>query len=264
MEPAKKAIVIGLGNLAWSLIPNLQAKGMEVIQLISRSESTVRAYCEAYQIVDGHTEIADLRKDADIVFITVGDAAIAEVVDQLANVGVSDTVVVHTSGSTAIDVLRKPGLRVGVFYPMQTFTRDSVPDYAEIPVFLEGNKVVLSLLRPVAERLSNRVYELDSEARMRVHIGAVLACNFTNYLFRMAAAQLPEGEGFDFTIYEPLVREHIEKVFRFQPENTQTGPAVRGDQVTIDKHLHALADQPSLKELYESLSLAINPDVNPA
>lgn len=263
MEPAKKAIVIGLGNLAWSLIPNLQAKGVEVIQLISRSESTVRAYCEAYQIVDGRTHIAELRKDADIVFITVGDAAIVGVVDQLTNMGLSNMVVVHTSGSTAIDVLRKPGLQVGVFYPMQTFTRDSIPPYTEIPVFLEGNEQVLALLRPLAERLSNRVYELDSEARMRVHIGAVLACNFTNYLFRMAAAQLPEGEGFDFTIYEPLVREHIEKVFRFQPGNTQTGPAVRGDQVTIDKHLHALARQPSLKELYETLSLAINPDSSP-
>ena len=41
------------------------------------------------------------------------------------------------------------------------------------------------------------------------------------------------------------------------PEQSQTGPAVRGDQQTIDTHLQYLRKNTSFEKVYEALSASI-------
>lgn len=255
-EKRTTAAIIGAGNLAWSLIPNLQQAGIRVIQILSRDAEKAQAYRQAYDIPLGGAQLDSLAA-ADLIFLAVSDHAIAPLAAQLAPRCNPEACYVHTSGSIGLDALAPLGPNIGVCYPMQSFTRDAVTEYAEVPLFLEGPPPVMALLRPLADRLSRRVYALASEDRLRLHLGAVLVNNFTNHLFRIAAAQLPADVGLDFRIYEPLIREHVEKVFRFLPENTQTGPAIRGDQVTLDKHEQLLTDQPELQELYRLFSRQI-------
>ena len=255
---AKKiqAAIIGAGHLAWSLIPNLQRAGVEVVQLITRDPAKGGQYGRQYGIPATGREVGDLSPLASLVFLTVSDQAIAGLARELAR-HKAGAMVVHTSGSTGIDALAPLGENSGVLYPLQTFTRDAETDLRGVPVFLEGAPTTMAVLRPLAARLSERVYVLDSEDRLRLHLGAVMVNNFTNYLYRLAAGQLPDVPGLDFRIYEALIREHIEKVFRFLPDHTQTGPAARGDQTTLKKHLRLLADAPALHDLYRTLSEGI-------
>jgi predicted short-subunit dehydrogenase-like oxidoreductase (DUF2520 family) len=258
MNPSPlKVALIGAGNLAWSLIPNLQKAGVEVSQLISRSPEKRRLFGEAYAIPHLKARPQELHPAVNLVFLTVSDHAIASVAAQLKGCISPQSILVHTSGSIAMDELAVSGARTGVFYPLQTFTTQVVVDFQEVPLFLEG--AGQTELHGLARQLSNRVFPLDSTDRLRLHLGAVVACNFTNYLYQLAQDLMPQKEGIDFSIYEALVREQVDKAFRFQPQNTQTGPAIRGDLVTLQKHFDLLQDQPEAQELYRQLSLRINP-----
>ena len=253
--------IIGAGNLAWNLIPNLQNAGLKVHQLISRSKEKLDVFKEAYQIESVHTKLNNLNSETDIVFLTVSDRAISELAAEFAQLNLKKPLFLHTSGSIPLSALNPLSKNIGVFYPMQTFTQSKVSDFAEIPIFLEGNENVLKIIRPLAQKLSTQVYKLSSEDRLRLHMGAVWVNNFPNILYRIAQQLMPQTPELDFSIYHPLIHEHIEKVFAFQPQNTQTGPAIRADLPTINSHLNLLSDQAEYQQLYRQLSLLINPDL---
>lgn len=253
--------VIGAGRLAWSLIANFQQAGIPVRQLISRSENKRQAFAQAYAIPHLGQSPKDLLPDTDLVILSVSDHAIAEVALQLKGTIRPEAAVFHTSGSIDLETLLPAGGQIGVFYPLQMFTPRAVVDFRTIPLFIEGTANTLPLLRRLAESVSDRVVELNSADRLRLHLGAVFACNFPNYLYQLTHQLMPQQAEMDFRIYEPLVREQINRVFESLPENTQTGPAIRGDQVTLQKHLDLLQDQPDIRALYQRLSQRINADL---
>jgi len=257
--PSLRVALIGAGKLAWSLIPALQEAGAEIVQLISRDAARGQHDREAYGIPVGGTRPAELLPDLDLVLLTVSDASIPEVVGQLAGRLSPATVLAHCSGSVPLSALSGTGAQSGVFYPLQLFTRAARTPLQGVPFFLEGNPGALELLQPLATAVSGRWYPLDSAGRRQLHLAAVWACNFPNLLFRLAESLMPAG--MDFRVYEPLVRQHIDKVFRELPAASQTGPALRGDLPTLQAHLQMLADQPALAELYRTLSDLIRPGV---
>lgn len=259
-KPLKIAL-IGLGNLAHSLLPALKLAGMEVVQLISRNEKQLTHYQELYEVPDISPHLTKLRKDLDLVFLCLPDAVIGPIAEELAPIAPENTVFVHTSGSIALEALKPLGKQIGVFYPMQIFTQSALTSFAELPIFLEGDKEVFSKLHQLANKMSSKVYTLDSRDRLRLHMGAVMVCNFSNYLYRMAQEHLPKVEGLDFSMYEPLIREHIDKVFSYGPENSQTGPAIRKDLPTILKHLELLEEKQLHQDLYWEMSKLIRPDL---
>lgn len=252
-----KISVIGAGKMAWSLIPALQKAGADVIQLISRSASSRKKYSEAYDIPDHTASLSQLSSEADWVILTVADQAIPLLAEQLSGIITPNQTLIHTSGSTDMEELRGGGASCAVLYPMQIFTPDLVVDFSTVPIFVEGDTEVYPFVERFSQKLSQRVYALDSRGRMKLHLGAVIACNFSNFLYRWAEENLPQIAGLDFGIYEPLVREQVDKVFQLSPRNTQTGPAVRGDVNVILQHL-ALLEKEEQRRLYRWLSLQIN------
>ena len=124
-------------------------------------------------------------------------------------------------------------------------------------MFLEGDEKALSCLLPLAHHLTRRVSILDSAQRLQVHLGAVFASNFANFMWLVAEDTL-KGIGQPGLVYEPLIRECMEKALRYGPASAQTGPARRGDEVTMQKHLQLLAERdPRLEELYREMSAMI-------
>ena len=136
---------------------------------------------------------------------------------------------------------------------------DQEVSFKELPVFVEATPDTLEMVESLANALSDKVYLMNSEDRLRLHMGAVWACNFSNFMYRVANGCLPDSYKNQFDIYGPLVKEQIRKALAFSPENTQTGPAIRGDMTTIDQHLELLHGSDDLKKLYIDLSKAINP-----
>lgn len=245
--------IIGAGRLAWSLIPNLQGAGYKVEQIISPNLAHARAYALEYNIPVWSQDVSDCLPTCDWIVLCVPDQHIATTALELkGHAGIC----LHCSGSTGIEALDGYGARVGVLWPLQLFTQSKIQDLQKIPLFIEAKDAVVKELSVLARRLSRDIHLADSNSRLRLHLGAVWASNFSNQLFKIAASLQTNG---DFQVFRPLLEAHLEKVFAVGPEQSQTGPAIRGDKVTIAKHLDVLADKPEWQALYRSLSLLINP-----
>lgn len=247
--------LIGAGNVAWNLAHAFQGSPYKVRQVISRTRSRAAALAEEFGIESGGNVAEELRQDLDLALIATSDHSIGDVARALAPHRGSGTIFAHTSGSIALSTLAPLGPRVGVFYPLQTFTRGHSAEFSAIPIFLEGVDSVLEVLRPPAEFLSRRVEILDSRQRLQLHLGAVFASNFANLMWMVSEDVVGDLEGIDMQVYAPLIRECVDKALRYGPEQAHTGPAKRGDWVTMRKHLEILGAQDAQRaELYKLLS----------
>ena len=145
----------------------------------------------------------------------------------------------------------------GVFYPMQTFSKQRAVDFATVPFFVEaGGETELKMLKELAGKLSPKVYEATSEQRKYLHIAAVFACNFANHMYALSARIL-EKHHIPFEVMLSLIDETAKKVHELPPAKAQTGPAIRYDENVINRHLDLLADVPDMQELYEKISKSI-------
>ena len=229
-----KVVLIGRGRLATNLLAALQQAGHEVVSINSRT-------------------LEGLPLEADAFIVAVKDSALEEVVRR-ATKGREQQLFLHTAGSMPMSLFEGHTSRYGVFYPMQTFSKERLVDFAEIPIFIEGADPAI---RPLAESISRRVYELSTEARKYLHLSAVFACNFVNHCYALSA-ELLEQHGLPFDVMLPLIDETARKVHELHPHDAQTGPAVRYDENVIRMQSALLADNPELQQIYELLSLDIH------
>lgn len=148
--------------------------------------------------------------------------------------------------------------RYGVFYPMQTFSKQRTVDFRQIPVFVESNSAAdTQTLKDIASVLSEKVYEATSEQRKSLHLAAVFTCNFTNHMYALAAELLKKYQ-LPFEVMLPLIDETARKVHELEPCLAQTGPAIRYDENVINNHLQMLSDKPGMQELYRLISESIH------
>ena len=181
------------------------------------------------------------------------DAALADVI-RAATKGRESQLFVHTAGSMPMDIFKGLTVHYGVFYPMQTFSKERLVDFNDISVFLETNDAVsMERLKMLSTTLTTHIYELDSEGRKHLHLAAVFACNFVNHCYALSAEVLA-AKGLPFSVMLPLVDETAQKVHELAPREAQTGPAVRGDQNVMQMQANMLAGNPAVKQIYEALS----------
>lgn len=253
------ALIIGAGRVAWSLIPALQQAGVLIKGVLSRNYSESLRYLNAYSIniPEDRTNIPLV----DAVFLTVADSAIESIANKFQNTLQSGQLLIHTSGSVGMDVLGNGGM-TGVLYPMQAFTKEAVVPFRspDVPVFVEGNTdQSQELILQLAQKLSGKVQVLSSEGRRRLHLGAVIASNFSNLMYKLTDELIPEV---DFEVFESLIRNQVDLATKLGPAAAQTGPAIRGDEPTIAMHLELLRENPEIQEMYLSLSRLINPAIS--
>lgn len=236
----KSICIIGQGNVATHLCVALAGKVDELYSVNSRS-------------------LEDLPIDAELYLIAVSDEAIASVAARLPKL---DGVVAHTSGSTSIDVLNCVEGRRGVFYPLMTFSKDADIDYQRIPVFIEGSdKFTLEILRQTASLFTDKIMEMDSQRRMKLHIASVFACNFVNSLWQVSFDILASDD-VPFRYMLPLIDATVAKLHYLTPYEAQTGPAKRGDIAVIEKHEKLLEEFPQLRDIYHDMTKLIIEQIN--
>jgi predicted short-subunit dehydrogenase-like oxidoreductase (DUF2520 family) len=199
----------------------------------------------------------DLRKlpanDVSLYVVSLTDAAFMELLPAMTS-GREQALWVHTAGSLSMNVWENKVKRYGVLYPLQTFSKQREVDFRDLPFFIEAaHREDTEYLKTIAGGLSSKIYEADSEQRKDLHLAAVFACNFVNHLYALSAGLL-EKHNFPFEWLIPLIDETARKIHELPPEYAQTGPAVRQDKNTMDKHLNMLADQPEVQKIYRLLS----------
>ncbi len=245
--------LIGSGNVATHLGAAFRNAGHQLVQVYSRNAQ--HAALLAYHIkAEPISSLNAISPETDLFVIAVKDDAIAEIAEQLA---VYDKLIVHTSGATSLSVLELFTDKAGVFYPLQTFSKNKSIDFNTVPICIEGtDEQSTKQLIELAWTVSQNVYRVDSEKRKILHLAAVFACNFPNYLYQAAGAILAENQ-LDFNLLRPLIAETAAKVQEQLPEQVQTGPAIRNDINTMQAHLQLLEQHPDLKQVYSLLSQLI-------
>lgn len=246
--------LLGAGNVATHLGMALQQAGHRICQVWSRTETSAawlaeRLGCPAVSGMEARL------LPSDGYIISVKDDAL----EQVARCFIPqapEALWLHTAGSMPMDILRGKGTtRIGVFYPMQTFSKHKAVDFSEIPLFLES-PADMNVLQELAHSLTPKVYQLDSEGRKHLHLAAVFACNFVNHCYALSARVLKEV-GVPFEVMLPLVDETARKVHELAPAEAQTGPAIRGDRVVMARH-EALLQEERMREIYHLLSESIH------
>jgi predicted short-subunit dehydrogenase-like oxidoreductase (DUF2520 family) len=254
----RSVIMIGAGNAGFHLGLRLYSTGVNVLQVFSRTEE--KALRLAGQTASRWTtKLRDIAPNADCYIIAVHDDDIGQVSETLySNPPLRDKLFVHTSGSTPSSVFKPYFHRYGVFYPLQTLSISRPADFTDIPicVFAPDREDEDDLFQ-LGQTISRKVSRIDDEQRAVLHVAAVFVNNFANHLFHIGH-QILEKEGLPFDLLRPLIRETAMKVQEDDPSKMQTGPAVRGDRATIERHLGYLEKFPEWKELYEMVTKSIS------
>jgi len=248
---ARSVVLVGAGNVATHLGKALAAIGHRILQVYSRSPESSAKLSVALNCP--HTcNIDEITPDADIYLFCVADDALEPLLKTFPH---KSSLVVHTAGSISMNVITEAGFSdAGVFYPLQTFSRNIVIDFKGVPVFMEASKKGGSeLLRNLAEGLGARVFEATSEQRLKLHIAAVFACNFTNHMYAVAKKIMDQND-MPFELLYPLMEETLRKAINADPAVVQTGPAARNDLNVLHRHIKCLDETPPLQKLYNFVS----------
>lgn len=249
-------VFIGAGNLATNLAKALYYKGFRIAQIYSRTVESAQLLAQAVE-AEYTTDLSAIVGNARFYIVSLKDAAFVELLPKIV-LGKEKGLWIHTAGSIPMNVWEGKVQRYGVFYPMQTFSKQREVDFNNIPIFVESNSMEdAQLLKDIAAVLSERVYEATSEQRKSLHLAAVFTCNFTNHMYALAADLLKKYE-LPFEVMLPLIDETARKVHELEPHRAQTGPAIRYDRNVIDDHLQMLADEPEMQQLYRLISESIH------
>ncbi|MFI5195171.1 MAG: Rossmann-like and DUF2520 domain-containing protein [Chitinophagales bacterium] len=245
-------IIIGSGNVATIVGRKILSGGHRVIQVYSPDPDHAAELASLLRAKPIRS-MKDLERSADLILVSIPDNAYASFFQKFPRTG---SFVVHTAGSVPLAVLGNTGDRYGVLYPLQSL-RKELQAIPEFPLLVDANDpAALVELKTFAAGLSNTVIQANDEIRLKYHVGAVLLNNFTNHLFALSEDWCRK-EGIAFSLLHPLIRETVNRVEYLSPATVQTGPAIRNDEQTLEKHRQLLSGYPALSGLYEVLTRSI-------
>ena len=244
--------IIGSGNTATVLGKLLKENNHSLVEIVGRNKFAVHQLAESLN-TKACTEVNAMSKASDIYIIAVRDDAVAEISE---NLSLHKKIVVHTCGSVSIDILKNTSVNYGVLYPLQSLRKEL--NYAPvIPFLIDGNNEFTSQsVFNLATSVSGFVITANDEQRLQYHLSAIIVSNFTNYLFALAKDYCNKNN-IAFNLLMPLIEETISRLHNYEPSAMQTGPAIRGDVKTMEKHLQMLNDFPQLKNIYSIMSESI-------
>lgn len=253
-HPLRKVVIIGSGNLAETLARAISESDLQLISIVARNGQ--RAKEIAQKTATNWSQDFNSIPEADIYLISVSDRAVGEVAERLHLS--PHAVVAHTAGAVALETIPERFEQRAVFYPLQTFTKGRSLNFEEIPLFIEtSSEEVRIRVEEFAHHLVKKVYYADSEKRGRIHLAGVFANNFSNCMYHLGE-EVMRSIGLDFEVLKPLIRETAAKACDAKsPTDVQTGPAVRGDKPTLERHCGIMGENEEMKDIYLKISQII-------
>lgn len=254
----QSVIIIGSGNLASHLSQAFLAANKTVKTIVSRNPIAGRLLASK---VNGSyvAKVEDCPTDTDLIILAVSDAAIESVASRMPE---TSAIVVHISGSTEMKVVNRFNNH-GVFYPLQSFTKDKQVNFYEIPVLVEANNPqAVAALMELGQALSTKVFQATTGDRKYLHLAAVFASNFTNSLYEASKRILENNTKLPFDLLLPLIKETALRIKDLDPVQAQTGPAKRGEDHVITQQLELLKHQRELTQIYTSITTLIQQQQN--
>jgi len=243
----------GAGRVAGALCREMFRAGFKILQVVSENDTDGR-YLADMCGAKWSSDLAFIDSN-DIIIVAVPDHNLTEVLSGIQCSG--KTIVAHTAGSCGLEVFPADLGKAGIFYPLQTFSKGREISFKDLPFLIEAKEEATGkMLGTLAGALGGKACFVDDEHRKLLHLSAVFVNNFTNYMLT-EGKEIASRAGFSFEILVPLIRETISKALENGPLPSQTGPAVRNDLNTIEKHLELLSFSPDLQKLYKEVTQSI-------
>lgn len=243
-------VLVGAGNVATQLGRSLKKSGVQIKQVYSLHVKKAQTLARQLN-APATNKLANIVSDADFFLLCVKDDALEATASQLQ---IKSGIVLHCSGSIAMNKLDNTGKQYGVLYPIQTISADRPVDFSAVPFCIEGNNTSTEkAIFQLAKKLSKKVVVLNSEQRSRVHLAAVFANNFSNHLFSIASDLLRQQKIPQELLF-PLMEETVKKAIEIGPGKAQTGPAKRNDKKTQERQIQALSFDAELQKIYRLIS----------
>lgn len=251
MKLKKTITFIGAGNVAYHLAKAFYSKGFTISKIYSKSIDNAKNLATKVN-AQASDNLSELTDENNIYIVCVSDDAITNV---LSKIHAKKTLIIHTSGSVDINVFSNKGFKnYGIFYPLQTFSKNKDVNIDSVPFCIEANtKDSENTLLALANILSNNVQLINSQERKKLHLAAVFACNFSNYMYTIADELLSESN-LDLNLLKPLIIETANKIKDNSPKDMQTGPAIRNDKAIIENHLQLLAKSKDYQDIYKLIT----------
>lgn len=247
-------LMVGAGNVAWHLGVAMKSSGLPVTLVWSRKINNANELAKELS-TKATDSIEDIFRFNGIILVCVPDHVIPFFASRIQN---TNSIIVHTAGSVNISAFEKHASQLGVFYPLQTFTK-AKPDknFNDVPIIIESTTLLVEdILNFWAKAIGAKTYKLTSPQRLKIHIAAVFACNFTNHMVSIAE-EITQDNHLNFDLLKPLIIETLTNIMNFDPKDIQTGPAIRKDFDTIEKHLNSLSKHPDYAKIYSLISDSI-------
>jgi predicted short-subunit dehydrogenase-like oxidoreductase (DUF2520 family) len=243
----------GAGRVAGALCMEFYRAGIKIQKIVSEFEDhgiSLANRCKA-----SWSSELKFPDSTDIIIVAVPDHKLKEL---LGNINCHEhTMVAHTAGSYGLEVFPDRLKRTGVLYPLQTFSKERKVDFNNLPFFIEtSDKDFSDILSKLVESIGGNVHFVDTERRKMLHLAAVFVCNFINHMLT-AGNEVASRAGFSLEVLNPLITETVSKAIDLGPASSQTGPAIRNDLNTIEKHLELLSFSPELQTLYREITRSI-------
>jgi pyrroline-5-carboxylate reductase len=249
-----RIVIVGSGNIAHFFLPRLQQEGHEVVQIYSPNLENASKLAQLHG-VDAYTNQLDkLIDDADVYILAVKDAALATLNESLRLQG---KLVLHCAGAVSLNAISDISENRAVIWTLYSIRKNNLPDTNNIPLIVEANTDQgLEMTMLLAKAISGTVLQVNFEQRQLMHLNAVLVNNFTNHLFTIAE-KLSEEHQLPFEILQPIIEQTFSRIGKVLPSESQTGPAIRKDEVTMHKHISLLESHPEWQQIYKDISLSI-------
>ncbi len=252
----KRVALIGAGNINWHLGAALPSKHFKVSQVYSKTRKSAQALAKRLKC-KFTTRLDKIDAEANIVLIAVSDDAIPKVAKGLSYLEDGKRLFIHTSGNTDLKVLGKYFSNHGIFWPPQSIRKEKNINIQQTPFVVVAKEESTKEVMRFAKKLSKKVSLLNEEQKVQFHLAAVFANNFTNHIFSIAY-DICQQQNLDFSLLFPIIQQTIANIEKGNPDDFQTGPAIRGDKKTIQAHQKLLNKNSDVKKIYSLLSKSIN------
>lgn len=267
-KPTPRIALVGAGNLARALLELLPNAGFDVIEVVTRKQPRRPALTKALRRSRAKSRTFEQATlDADVIWLAVSDSAIRGCARQLAVTrDWKGKVVLHSSGalsSDELDPLRRRGASVAAAHPMMSFVGD-VPDLRGLAWSVEGDARAVRTASAIIGGLGGRAFKIDKRSKPLYHaFGAFLSPLLVVHL--EAAAELAREAGLSrkatARFMGPIVRRTLDNLLEHSARKNGagkafSGPLVRGDVGTIERHLKALRGLTGPEQLYRALVTA--------
>lgn len=240
--------LVGSGNVASHLAKALSDRLVAIFSRNAEHASELSAPLGVGSFSD-YAELGRLKPD--VIIISIADHAVSEVVASIGRLDYSP-LVLHTSGTLTKEILCPISDRVGILYPLQTFSKGCAVDMTMVPFFTEASSPEdLEIVDALASSVSATVRHADEAHRRVLHVAGVFTSNFTNILLDCVERILSEA-GYEMEVVEPLLKATVAKAFEVGPRAAQTGPARRGDYEVLARQEASLPED--LRPVYKVLS----------